>query len=366
MVERINCVVCNSNKLSNFLELKMPVFMGVLEHTQKEYLIEDMIFCECTKCGCVQIKNLIDNKILYQNNHNIDVVGEIWEEHYEKFVSFIDVEDKIVLEISDPSAKIASKIKNYDKWFIVEPNPNLDSSKNIIFIKEFFDDDFTIDNKIDIIIHSHLFEHIFDPNKFIKKCNNILKNDGKMFFSVPNLEIILKDGNSPNNVLHFEHTFYYDNIIIDFILNKNGFKVNKMEYYKNHSIFYEVEKCDVNEVSIDYQNIKKFFMDSYKKHINNISNINQKIIDKNTFLFASHISSQFYLFNGLNKDKIICLLDNSNSKENKYLYGTNLITKKPNIINNYDECVVICSHTGIYYNEIKSGILSIKNKITII
>lgn len=365
MIERNNCVICDNN-LNKFLEFKMPVFMGVLEQRQEEYQIENMIFCECINCGCVQIKNLIESEILYQNNHNIDIVGEIWEKHYNKFINFIDVKNKVVLEISDPSAKIASKIENYNKWFIVEPNPSLDTTEDIIFIKDFFDDNFLIDEKIDVIIHSHLFEHVFEPNKFIKKCNSILKDNGKMFFSIPNLENILKSGNSPNNVLHFEHTFYYNKRIIEFILNKNGFSINRTELYDGHSIFYEVEKCDIKEIDISYENIKDFFIDSYKKHMTNINSINSKIKNKNIFLFASHISSQFYIFNGLNIDRVICLLDNSNSKENKYLYATNLITNKPNIIKNYDECIIICSHTGIYYNEIKNSLLNIKNKITII
>jgi len=41
-----------------------------------------------------------------------------------------------------------------------------------------------------VIVHSHLFEHIYEPNLFLTKCYNLLDSDGEMFFGVPNIQNI--------------------------------------------------------------------------------------------------------------------------------------------------------------------------------
>ena len=51
-----------------------------------------------------------------------------------------NVENKTVLEISDPIAKIARLAKKFKSWYIVEPNPADIEIENVKFIKQFFDE----------------------------------------------------------------------------------------------------------------------------------------------------------------------------------------------------------------------------------
>ena len=165
----------------------MPPFMGVSENPSSKEGLKNMKFQKCIKCGNVQLGEILPPEVVYQNNHNIGIIGNIWKNHYKEFSNFIKKnihnKNKTILEISDPSAKIASKISNLSKtWYIVEPNPNINSFDNIIFIKNFFDKDFKINDKIDIIIHSHFFEHTYNPSEFLLKCNKTLTDNGEMFF----------------------------------------------------------------------------------------------------------------------------------------------------------------------------------------
>ena len=74
--------------------------------------------------------------------------------------------------------------------------PNSDPSKQIwpenYQIKVFFDDKFTFDVKIDTIIHSHVFEHVYYPNEFISHISGFLEQGQKLIFSLPNMEEMLK------------------------------------------------------------------------------------------------------------------------------------------------------------------------------
>ena len=89
------------------------------------------------------------------------------------------------------------------------------------FIKGFFDDKFIFDREIDTIIHSHVFEHVYYPDEFIKHISNFLEEGQKLIFSIPNMEEMLK--RKYTNCLNFEHTVFITEPYIDYLLSKHGF-----------------------------------------------------------------------------------------------------------------------------------------------
>jgi hypothetical protein len=71
------------------------------------------------------------------------------------------------------------------------------------------------------------------------------------------------------------------------------------------------------------------------------------------------------IFNGLNKKKIVGILDNDKLKIGKYLYGTNFKIFEPSILKNIkNSCVIL--RAGSYNEEIKKQILLINPNIKII
>lgn len=364
-ISRNKCVICENKTLSVFLEYAMPVYMGDIS-TIDGHSYSKIVFSECDECFTVQLKECVSPDVVYQFNHNREVVGMIWDSHYHKFAEFLNCyENKNVLEISDPTAKLAKKLNGFNKWYIVEPhsNPELDTEK-IIFINQFFDENFFVNDKIDIIVHSHFFEHTLEPSDFFKKCNSLLEEGGKMFMSVPNLESILYEGYSPNNVLHFEHTFYFDYDTINYLAKKNGFKILKKEFFNKHSLFLELIKTEVENVeSPKFRKNSDLFLNSYNRYKTLIDTINKS--EDKFILFGCHVSSQFLIFNGLDRKKIEFIIDNSVLKQGKYLYGTDILTKSPSEISKYD-CGIIVSHTGVYSREISEGLVKIKPNVKLL
>ena len=108
------------------------------------------------------------------------------------------------------------------------------------------------------------------------------------------------------------------------------------------------------------------FEEFIQYHTELVDMINKQIESSSSpiFLFGGHIFSQFLIGFGLNVENIINILDNSDIKHNKRLYGTNLIVKSPKILKEYQKPIVILK-AGVYNDEIKTDILSHVNCETV-
>jgi predicted SAM-dependent methyltransferase len=365
-MNRKKCVFCGCSDFEEVFTLKnMPVFMGVNKGMNEYY--SDMTFINCLNCKSVQILELVDPDLLYVDNHNLPIIGETWKGHYEEFIKFVKdyIVDSSVVEIGDPSFKLSSQLSNESiDWDIIELNPNYDiplPNKTKI-IKSYFDENLKIDKKIDIIIHSHFLEHVTDITKHIKTIHNLLDINGRVIFSIPNLEKILDLGNSPLNVLHFEHTYFYTAKKLINLFESEGFKMEGYREYKNHSIFFNFKKDEVVKTSERFKNR----LIDFKKKVLDFNEIIKTNENSKIFIYGAHVSSQFLFNIGLNYEKILYILDNSKDKQEYKLYGSEILTKSPEIIEYYEKPIVIASHMSVYFEEIKNQLLLINPNTIII
>jgi SAM-dependent methyltransferase len=377
MSQRNNCVLCESLLYDTdiiFTLDKMPVFMGVVDNPIN-YIYDTFIIAECKTCGLLQNKNLLDLKLVYLNNHNTQVVGNTWKTHFEQLSQFITdntSKNKILLEIGDPAGKLSNKISNhFNKWITVEPNPDTtktDHINNLIIIKDYFTDSFTPPYDIDAIVHSHLFEHVYNPLEFLTNCFNTLKDGGQMFFSIPNLLSNLENKFLPMATLQFEHTYFIDSINVYYFLRKTGFEIKELKYFKDHSIFVHAVKSILIIETIPYRNIASKYIENVLNHDKNILNIANLLSQYKTttiFIYGAHYNTQYVVTKGIDENNFIGCLDGSTSKQGKYLYGTKLFVYSPNKITEFENVVVYASHMGIYFNEIKDSLLQLSKNILI-
>jgi hypothetical protein len=365
---RTNCCICNNNlkKLVNFE--KYPIKFSMTHDTSFQYA--DLNFSICIKCNTLQLNNLIDVNLLYDNPHNSNIVGHTWNQHFILFSKFINSNCTIlkrVLEIGGSSDKIVKNFNElYSEWILMDPNAEKYTSNKILTINKFFDKQFKIEKKINTIIHSHLLEHLYTPLETLRNMHNILEDDGNMFVSVPNMEYYSKI--TPFLNIHFEHTYFLNEINSNYIFTVNNFKIITKEYFMNHSIFYHLKKEKTASLSTDTvsdYNIK--FLNVFYEKINYFKNlveeINRNIENKiNVFLFGCHTNTQLLLYMKLNVSNIKYILDNDESKQDKYFYGSTLICKSPNIIEKLKNPIVIC-HIGAYTDEVKVQLKSINSSV---
>ena len=339
--------------------------MGCVDTPVQDDLTTDMVWDMCRDTGIIQLRGLIPLEILYLNQHN-EGLGKIWQGHYVEFAKFIKKynDKKNILEIGGAHDWIANNYMGIcpdANWTIIEPNPQNISNTKVNLIKGWFDGKFTYNKPVDTIIHSHVFEHVYNPFEFIKHISLFLKCGDKHIFSFPNMLPMLEK--KYTSCLNFEHSVFLTEEIADYIIQKAGFKILGKQYYKDaHSIFYATEKLKDAFVDITLENkyfeYKKVFNDFVNYHFDLIDELNQKIKNSNLpiYLFGAHIFSQYLMGFGLKDSKIISLLDNSPTKQGKRLYGTSLKVESPKILAGKGRVNVILK-AGVYNDEIKKNIL---------
>lgn len=367
--ERKTNVITGQKTLEQiFCIKKFPVYMGCVpaNYSSKEDIKVDMIFDICKKTGIIQLKKTLPLDITNQFPHN-DSVGTLWNKHTIEFAKFIShFSPTNIIEIGGGSGKLANIFleKNNCNWYIIDKQYSGIKNPKIKIVNKWFNKKTSL-KQYDTIVHSHLLEHIINPVDFLNHLSKKITNNTYHIFSVPHLHEWLKK--KFTNSLNFEHTLFLTEYVIDNILKSSGFKIIKKQYFDKHSIFYACKKSNKKQLKLknNYIAYKKLFIKYVKDLQNTVNTLNKKInvLNKPVYLFGAHIFSQMLIAFGLNENKIICLLDNSDLKHKKRLYGTNLIVKKPSILKNKKNANVII-RAGIYTNEIKKDILkNINSKV---
>ena len=378
---KYNLINKKFNRDKNFVSLKnnlkllkslknFPVFMGVTSKSKKKDKIENMNWYIDKNYGTVQLKPVLPLEIVYKATHTSGTVGKLWDLHHQKFAEFIKSQKvKNIFEIGGAKGILAEKyfkIKEKIPWTIIEPNPHPIKNCRAKFIKGFYNNKLGKKYSGCDFVHSHVFEHVYDPNSFMKLLSSHVKNNNKLIFSIPNMKQMLIRKYS--NFLNFEHTYYLNEKLCDFFLKKYGFKILKKKYFmKDHSIFYSTINTKKNKNKLKFKNEykvnKKLFKDyfHYFKKISNYINLIISNSKRPVYLFGGHIFSQFLINFGLKQKSIICILDNDKLKQNKRLYGTELTVKSPKILKKIITPMVILK-AGVYNSEIKKQLLKINAK----
>jgi hypothetical protein len=360
-------VVLGNNDLEDLYTFKdFPVFMGCTTQNPASDILSDMSWKISKESGMIQLNPLLPLDIVYSSEHGSGTTGKAWDEHHEAFAQFVNKYNiKNALEIGGLHGILAQKyfnLKGKAKWTIIEPNPIVPESVPVTVIKGFFDNNFKSEEKFDAIIHSHLLEHVYNPDEFMSHQSSFMKEEDLLLFTLPNMQVMLE--NNYTNCINFEHTMYLTEPYIEYFLSKYNFEIIEKQYFKkDHSIFYCARKVlnnTISKLSDNLYNLNKSTFQKYiKHHINDVNTINETINREKipVYLFGAHVFSQYLISFGLDISNIVCLLDNDTRKENKRLYGTSLISKTPKILKDISEALVIL-RVGVYNDEVKHDILT--------
>lgn len=348
--------------------LDFPVFMGCVDHSEDQDICSELTWQISRTSGFLQLKKLIPLDILYQAQH-AGAVGGIWMEHHQRFATFLNnTSPSSVLELGGAHGILSIKYRQFKDipWTIIEPNPAPTEGCQARFKKGFFDENFKYSEEFDTIVHSHVFEHIYKPDDFMKHLSSFMKTGQKLVFSLPNMQVMLE--RKYTNCINFEHTVFLTEPYVEYLLAKHGFRLASKEYFMyDHSIFYSaVRDSEVKPVALPqdlYEKNKKIYMDYVSYHKTLIADLNQKISQTTQpiYLFGAHIFSQYLLEMGLNTSKIVGLLDNDPKKQGLRLYGTKLSVSSPKVLADVESPVVILK-AGVYNDEVKKDILENINK----
>ena len=79
--------------------------------------------------------------------------------------------------------------------------------------------------KVDILITSHVFEHVINPHDFLNKCGSLLTQDGILLWEIPNLN----EYDLECEPRHSPHICLWDIHSINEVLLKNNFELIFLE-----------------------------------------------------------------------------------------------------------------------------------------
>jgi predicted SAM-dependent methyltransferase len=122
--------------------------------------------------------------------------------------------------------------------------------------------DYKLDNKPDLIIYSHVMEHVLDVNSEIAMINSICHEDTIVYIEVPGIKSIHLDYEK-NLLKYFQnaHTFHFSMNALSNIFCKHGFKM----YYGDEKIrsIFKKEPCR-QPIKSDHEVILKYLRNQEK------------------------------------------------------------------------------------------------------
>jgi SAM-dependent methyltransferase len=257
-----------------------------------------------------------------------------------------------ILEIGFGAGIFLRELKNYgfDNLTGIEPgNHNkCEGLEEVRLISDFYPSK-KYDEKVDLIFHCLVLEHIQDPIMFLNSQKLQLTNDGKIIFFVPNEEPFLESGDC-SSFIH-EHFNFFTTESIFSLAKKIGMYIQDITIIEGlFAVTLAYKPLDnlikLKEKEFDYQN----FIQKTKKNLELVSIfLNQYPFQSDIALYVpARALNAMYLLNFPNAR----LVDDSSEVHGKYLpFFTNSIESFQSLLHNPPRAILIFSRT--FGNKIK-------------
>lgn len=311
------CVLCNPS--SNLIPIKTIMIPHHLIDCHEEY---DLTYGYCESCYSVQIMTLLDPSILYDGNKLVLPFSNSysWIQHNISFVQFIvsSINPKeSLLEIGSSSFLLGKHLIEYYKDYTVfDISLKTCNKRSDVKYVEGNCENYQFEKGSNIIM-SHVFEHLYEPKKFIENCfKNNVKN---IIISIPNM--------SNKDIIHVtnQHTYLYNDKDIEYIFSLYNYKCSKKTFFNTNDesfpcIFFYFSFFQDNEYSILRNTTTNLPNYLYIKNF-----LNNKIhVPKNTFIATAGIVSVILFSLIENKENIIGMIDQNNDLHEKYFANTKI------------------------------------------
>lgn len=373
MVGRERCVISGEDDLEDLYSFSdFPVFMGCTDQPAGADLVADMSWCISRGSGLIQLKSTLPLETVYSSSHGAGAVGALWARHHRAFAAFLSkTHPTSVFEIGGAHGILEIEHRALGgglPWIILEPNPAPAQGCHARFIEGFFNDAFRFDDvtcqPFDTVVHSHVFEHFYQPDQFMLDLSDFMPAGTKVVFSLPNLQVMLE--RKYTNFINFEHTLMLSEPYVDYLLGKHGFQIiAKENFLDDHSVFYAAIRNDDGALphlsplpgSRLYVMNRTLYLEYVDYHLELVHRLNAEMRASTdpVFLFGAHVFAQYLIAFGLDTTSVECLIDNDHAKHGRRLYGTDLMVKSPRCLAGLNKPRIVLK-AGVYNEEVKADI----------
>jgi len=369
------CVLCEH--VSNLIPIKTIKSPYHLIDNDGEY---DLTYGYCENCFSVQLMTLLDPEILYDGDKFILPYSNSynWVHHNISLIQFVVSSINInepLLEVGSSSFVLGKHLYEYYKDYTVF-DISLKSCEKRSGVKyiEGNCENHQFEKGTNILM-SHVFEHLYEPKRFIENCSkNSVKN---IIISIPNM-------NDCENTFHVtgHHTFLYSDNDIEYLFGLYKYKCTKKFFFNTNDesfpcVFFNFTLCPSFEVS------PRIIIKNRHSYTLNLMNISIPV-QENTFIATVGISSSIIfqlLSNTSNSEKnnyhnckkntnIVGFIDQNSSLHTKTFANTGMQIYPYDYLNQFDGCqqektaCIIVFHTR--KNDIVNCIRNVNDKVKII
>ena len=337
-------------------------------NSKKEMLIKTI---NLSLVNDIKLNNLIN--IYYCDNCNFyysdsDNTQEDYNNYYTLFNNY---KQGVVYSNKDEKCSIYLKNKLQNK----NVKNILDYGSGNGILKDFMSDNYNVDNfdigmnentkKYDCLLLSHVLEHIYHINEFVKKISLNIIDDGLLYIEVPNVEYYNEFTDiCPLQEINIEHINFFSKYALNKLLSNNGFFAISLE-----DDYFTIKSSKYYVIRGIFQ--KKSCNNSFMKYVVNgdtiIKNYNFSSLKKyeNIYLYGC---GQF-LFKIFDKifinTNIINIIDDNPCYLNKKIKNVKIINFELYIEISKNNDVVLLTSI-IHDNALKNKIQTLQKHITIL
>ena len=212
-----HCLACGSSDLSLALDLgNQPLANNFRTHQQDHEQEYPLAVNRCGECNHLQLTHVVDPSVIYTHYLYVSGTSATYRNYMDWYAEFareqISYWPTSVLDIGCNDGSQLSKFKELGfDTFGVDPAENLyaTSSREHNVICGFWNKEtaFKLKRQFDIITSQNAFAHIPDPVSYLKLAKDYLKDEGRLFISTSQADMVL---NGEFDTIYHEHISFYN------------------------------------------------------------------------------------------------------------------------------------------------------------
>lgn len=374
------CEICSANKNKKIYKQNF-----IIANNNSKINNDNYDVLACSRCGFLYASNIPPQAkydLFYKENKKytyfkkVNSIPKAVKEanlyYFSKIDKFLNKENnKInkkrieILDIGCANGYLLHIFKKngYKNLHGIDPSPECKIlAKNLygLEIESATISELDIAKKFDLVIISNVLEHLEELNKTIYKIRNLLKENGLLFMSVPDVNNFTKITREPFLEFSLEHINYFTRISLLNLLGKyklanlhfeskkmiafGGYTLNSFWKLTNNNHKLINDKFGYDKI-LKYVGLSKLKLLKLQKKIDVLVKSKEDVVLWGT----GSLTSKLLCSTNLRKASIKFCVDNNRSLINKEISGYKILN--PKVLLNKNYTVLICSY--VYEQEIK-------------
>jgi len=366
IIHKTRCVLCDSSKLKKAMDFgKTPLANSYPRKKNIKETYFNLSCILCKNCGHLQLKELINPKILFENYLYVSGTSKVLKKHFEQYSSKMIKKFKLIKnsKILDIACNDGTFLENFVKKKFrnvigVEPAKNLrklNLEKKIDINTNFFS--FKFSKKLqkkygyfDLVTANNVFAHSPHLISFTEGVKNILSPKGVFVFEVSYLNTVIKK--KTFDTIYHEHMSYHSLKPLLRFFKKQKLQVFDFELieaqggsirvYVSHINAYTVEQKKIDEqIKKEIQNglfsLSKYqlFFKKIVKTKKTLKDIIKSQREKNLEIIGYGAPAKLTTFShffDLSEEDFKIVIDDNALKINRYTPGKKILIKNFNFL----------------------------------